>query len=235
MRGGGKMIRILIVDDHGVLRAGLAALLSAEAEMEVVGEAGSGRECMPLVKALKPDVVLMDINLPDTDGILLTRQVKKAFPETRVLMLTVHEDESLLKGALKGGASGYVIKRAVKAELINAIQAVMRGDLYVHPSMTRALLSSIGEDLHQAAGPAGNHGGIGQLTGREKDVLQLIAQGYTNAQIGKHLSISVRTVEYHRANLMAKLALTSRVELVRFAVDHGLVENGSNRQPGAHA
>ncbi|MFQ5340878.1 MAG: response regulator [Anaerolineae bacterium] len=211
-------IRILIADDHGVLRAGLRALLNAEPDVEVVGEAADGHEVLRLARALNPDVVLLDISMPGPGGIEVTRQVKQALPDTRVLILTVHEDESLLREAIQAGAAGYIIKRAVESELINAIHAVWRGDVYIHPAMTRALLQDV------APPHATDETLVEPLTRRETEVLQLIAQGYTNRQVAETLTISVRTVETHRANLMDKLGLRSRVELVRYAREHNLLE-----------
>lgn len=211
-------IRILIADDHGVLRAGLRALLSAESDLEVAGEAADGRETLRLVSELDPDVVLLDVNMPGPDGIEVTRRLKAVKPEVRVLILTVHEDEGLLREAIRAGASGYILKRAVESELIYAIHAVWRGDLYVHPAMTRALL----QDLHSTL--VADETPVEPLTPREMEVLRLIAEGHTNRQIAEVLSISVRTVESHRANLMSKLGLHSRVELVRYAKRHGFLE-----------
>jgi len=219
-----KNTKVLIVDDHGVLRAGLRALLEVEKSLDVVGEAGSGEEALELAKAARPDIVLMDISLPKMSGIEATRKLVQSNPSIRVLILTVHEDKSLLQEAIRAGASGYILKRAVKSELLSAIDAIGRGDLYVHPSMTRALLPT--SPLKKIA----NDGSIKALTPREIDVLRLIAHGYTNSQIGKQLNISVRTVEYHRGNLMGKLYLDSRVELVRFAAENGLLENKSGLQ-----
>ncbi len=210
--------RILIADDHGVLRAGLRALLNAEPDVEVVGEAADGHETLRLVRDLEPDVVLLDLSMPGPGGIEVTRQVKRVLPDTRVLILTVHEDESLLREAIQAGAAGYIIKRAVESELINAIRAVWRGDVYIHPAMTRVLLKDVAPARAPDEPPAE------PLTPRESEVLQLIAQGYTNRQIAEKLTISVRTVETHRANLMDKLGLRSRVELVRYAREHGLLE-----------
>mgnify|MGYP001137931491 CR=1 FL=1 len=211
-------IRIFIADDHGVLRAGLRTLLNAEPDMTVVGEAADGYEAIRLAEELRPDVVLLDISMPGPGGIEVTRRLRQRIPQTRVLILTVHEDESLLLEALRVGAAGYIIKRAVESELINAIHAVWRGDLYVHPAMTRALL----RDLQPSAIP--EESPPEPLTPREVEVLRLVAQGYTNRQIAEALNISVRTVETHRANLTAKLHLNSRVELVRYAREHGLLE-----------
>ncbi len=211
-------IRILIADDHGVLRAGLRALLNAEPDLEVVGEAADGDETLRLVRDVEPDVVLLDVSMPGPGGIEVTRQVKAALPQTRVLILTVHEDESLLQEAVGAGAAGYVIKRAVESELINAIRAVWRGDLYIHPAMTRALLRGV-----KPAAPSDEEV-VEPLTPRETEVLRLIALGYTNRQIAEKLTISVRTVETHRANLTDKLGLRSRVELVRYAREHDLLD-----------
>jgi two-component system response regulator NreC len=210
-------IRILIADDHGVLRAGLRALLSAEFEMEVVGEAADGNEVLDSVGKLCPDVVVLDINMPGPDGIEITRRLRESFPDARILILTVHEDESLLRAAIREGASGYIVKRAVGTELIDAIYAIWRGELYVHPTMTRALL----KDLHPTL--ISDETSAETLTPRETEVLRLIAEGHTNRQVAEILTISVRTVESHRANLMGKLGLDSRVELVRYAKRHSFL------------
>jgi len=210
-------VEIFLADDHGVLRAGLRALLNSEDDLEVVGEAASGDEALRLAAELRPDIVLLDLNMPGPGGIEITRQLREVLPETRVLVLTVHEDEGLLREAIDVGASGYIIKRAVESELINAIRAVARGDLYIHPSMTRALLR---EPAKRTRAPAGAQE---SLTPRETDVLRLIVRGYTNRQAAEELGLSVRTIETHRANLMGKLGLKSRVELVRWAADNDLL------------
>ena len=212
-------IRILIADDHGVLRAGLRALLSAESELEVIEEATNGEEALQLAQELQPDIVLMDISMPGATGIDVTRRLKQIMPDTRILILTVHEDEGLLQEAIQAGASGYIVKRAVESELIDAIRAVWRGDLYVHPTMTRALFKEISSPTSANTKDAP----VEALTPREVDVLQLIAQGYTNRQMADMLSISVRTVESHRSNLMGKLNMHSRVELVRYARENDLI------------
>jgi len=211
-------IRILIADDHGVLRAGLRSLLSAESELEVVDEASSGSEALILAGELQPDLILLDISMSDLGGIEVTRRLKEMLPNVRVLILTVHEDESLLQEAIQAGASGYIVKRAVESELIDAIRAVWRGDLYIHPAMTRALLKEMSPSRS-----SNNEAPVESLTPRETDVLRLIAQGYTNRQMADMLSISVRTVESHRSNLMGKLDLHSRVELVRYAKENHLI------------
>lgn len=211
-------IRILIADDHGVLRAGLRELLNAEPGFEVVGEAADGAEAISLSQKLQPDIVLMDLRMPGNGGIQTTRQLLEEQPDVSVLVLTVHDDDLLLREAIKAGASGYILKRAAESELIDAIWAVSRGDLYIHPAMTRSLFSDR-PDPAPATRPT-----AATLTPREVEVLQLVAQGYTNRQVAQLLTISVRTVESHRANLMDKLDLNSRVELVRFASRQGLLE-----------
>ncbi|RME09810.1 MAG: DNA-binding response regulator [Ardenticatenia bacterium] len=215
-------IRILIADDHGVLRAGLRALLNAEEEIEVVGEAADGVEAVRLVETLKPDIVLMDISMPGMNGLEATRLIRERAPDTRVLILSVHEDETLLQEAIRAGAAGYIIKRAVELELLSAIRAVWRGDIYVHPSLTGALLRGL--NLGASTSPHATDSSIDRLTPREKEVLRLIALGYTNQQIADELHISVRTVETHRANITSKLGMRSRARLVRYAREHGLID-----------
>ena len=210
-------LRILIADDHGVLRAGLRALLNTDPNFQVVGEAHDGSEALRQALDLRPDVVLADISMPGLSGIEIARQLREPLPSTCVLILTVHEDKSLLREAIQAGAAGYILKRAVESELIDAIRAVARGDLYVHPAMTRALLA----DSTPPANPSSVAADV--LSPREIDVLRLVALGYTNRQIADDLHLSVRTVENHRANLMDKLQLHSRVELVRYATEHHLL------------
>lgn len=210
--------RVLIADDHAVVRAGLRALLGAEPSLELVGEASGGVEAVELALRLRPDILLLDMSMPDQDGLAVTRQVRAQVPAARILILTVHEDVGLLREAIKAGASGYVVKRAAEAELIAAIATVLRGDLYVDPALLPSLL---GEEAPKAAAEQDTRE---PLTPRESEVLRLIAQGYTNRQIGEALTLSVRTVEGHRANLSAKLGMHSRVELVRYAREHGLIQ-----------
>lgn len=211
-------IRILIADDHGLLRAGLIALLSAEAGMEVIGEAENEDSAVTLAIREKPDLVLMDISMPDGGGIEATRRIRELAPEVRVLIMTVHEDKSLMQEAIRSGAMGYILKRAIKSELINAIHSVMRNDLYVHPAMARLLFTE-----NASTSPKQKRFAPEPLTVREIEVLKLIAQGYTNNQAATMLSISVRTVEYHRANLTAKLNLRNRVDLMRYAEENDLI------------
>jgi two-component system response regulator NreC len=213
-------IRTLIVDDHGVLRAGLRALLNTEPDLEVVGEASGGYQALVLAARLQPDVVLMDVSMPDLDGLEVTRQLAAQHSQARVLLLTIHEDEALLREAIRAGAAGYIIKRAVESELINAIRATAAGGTYVHPTLARALLDTV-------ARPSKERPSAEQLTPRETEVLTSIAQGYTNRQIAERLHLSVRTVETHRANVRAKLHISSRAGLVRYAAEHGLLDRQS--------
>jgi DNA-binding NarL/FixJ family response regulator len=211
-------IRLLVADDHGLLRAGLVALLNAETGMQVVGEAEDEHSAVSLAVEKKPDIVLMDISMPTSGGIEATRRIKQLVPEARILILTVHEDKGMMQEAIRAGAMGYILKRAIKSELVNAIHAVMRDEIYLHPAMARLLFmegsSSPSEETRRSPE---------ELTLREIEVLRLIARGYTNSQVAEKLHISVRTVEYHRSNLTAKLNLRSRSELMRYAEEKGLV------------
>lgn len=210
-------IRILIADDHPVVRSGVRALLESDSRLEVVGEAVNGDEAMRLAESLQPDLVLLDITMPNASGIAVTERLKAKYPNLVVLILTMHEDEGLLHEALRAGAAGYVIKRAEDSEIIGAILATHRGDIFVHPAMTRAL-------LHQPAQGEHRRGVVKDaLTPREVDVLRLLARGNTNRQIASLLGLSTRTVENHRANLMGKLGVASRVELMNYAEEHNLL------------
>jgi two-component system response regulator NreC len=209
-------IRVLIVDDHGVLRAGLRALLHGAADIQVVAEAGTGQEALQLAGRLRPDIMLLDISMPEVDGIEVVRRLSATCAATRVLIMTMHEDTSLLRAALGAGAAGYIIKRAAESELINAIQAVYRGELYIHPALTRSLF--------QNAPPAPLIPKAEGLTAREVEILRRIGQGHTNREIAEALTLSVRTVESHRASILGKLGMRSRAELARYAAQHGLLD-----------
>ena len=212
------MTKVLIADDHTIVRTGLRALLQAEASLVLVGEATGGYDALQLVEELKPDILVLDISMPDLDGISVTRQLQTQYPDLKILILTLHEDKALLREAIKSGASGYILKRAAETELISAIQIVMRGDMYVEPSMLRDLIDAPTQPMNKS------QDSLESLTPREIEVLKLIVQGYTNRLIGEELCISVRTVEGHRANLSDKLGTRSRVELVRYAREQGLLE-----------
>ena len=213
-------IRVLLADDHAVLRAGLRALLSREPDMEVVGEAASGSEALKKVEELQPDVVLMDISMPGMEGLEATAQIKQRAPGTKVLILTMHEDRRYLLPALKAGAAGYVVKRAADAELIGAIRAVQRGEAFLHPSMAKLL-------VEEYAGGRASGASEGQpLSDREGEVLRLIAEGLSYKEMADRLGISVKTVETYRERIKEKLSLHSRAELVRYALEQGLLRPG---------
>jgi DNA-binding NarL/FixJ family response regulator len=211
-------IRIIIIDDHGLIRAGLRALLEVEPEIQVVGEGENGEEALRLTGELQPDLVLLDVGMPGMDGIETTRRLMRLNPKIRVLILTVYEEESLLREAIQAGAGGYILKRAAEEELVTAIRAVDRGDMYVHPAMTRFLFKDMG--LQSSS----RHDGLEELTPREREVMGYIVRGFTNRQIAEMLYISQRTVEGHRASLFGKLGLKTRVELVEYVEKHGLTD-----------
>jgi DNA-binding NarL/FixJ family response regulator len=219
MMNGGRKIRILIADDHPVLRRGLRALIEEEPDMEVVGEAGNGLEAVQLAERLRPDVVIMDISMPELDGLEATRRIRERSPSTYILILTVHAHERYLFPVLKAGASGYVRKTAADEELIEAIRVVARGDVFLYPSATRMLL-----DDYLAQVRAGREqDSYESLSEREREILRLLAEGHTNAEIAQKLNLSVKTVETYRTRIMEKLYLRTRAELVRYALRKGLI------------
>ena len=194
----------------------MRTLLTAEPEFDVVGEAADGYGALQLAIQLDPDIILLDINMPGISGIELTRQLKEKLPSLCVLILTVYEDEELLRESIRAGAAGYIVKRAAASELIDAIKAVGRGDMYIHSVMVRPLLREL-----LPSPPASESTPHEPLTPRESEVLRLLAQGFTNRQIAEKLHLSIRTVESHRENVMDKLNLASRADLVRYAKEHG--------------
>lgn len=210
-------IRILIVDDHRILRAGLKTLFSPDPNLEVVGEAANAEEAILIADQTRPDVILMDITMPESNSLETIRRLVEQRPHTRILILTMHEDSALIQAYLQAGAAGYIIKRAAESELVDAIYAVWRGMIYVHPSLMQTIMAT------ERPTPPPARGYTEPITVREKEILSLIARGYTNRQIAALLNISTRTVETHRAHLMEKLNLHSRVELARYAEEHGLI------------
>jgi two-component system response regulator NreC len=212
-------IKVLIADDHAIVRTGLRSILLAEPSLHLVGEATGGNEAVKLVAELNPDILVLDISMPDLDGISVTKQLKSLDPDLKILILTIHEDKALLREAVRVGASGYILKKAAEADLIAAIHIVLRGDMYVDPSMVREIIEDPTESANSQQKSISE-----PLTPREIDILKLIVQGYTNRQIGEELTISVRTVEGHRANLSSKLGLRNRVELVRYAREYGYLD-----------
>ena len=210
--------RVLIADDHAIVRTGLRALLKGEAGLELVGEASSGEEALQLAESLHPDILVLDLSMPVLDGIQVTKKIKEVLPGVRVLILTVHEDEALLREAIRVGAAGYILKGAAEDELIAAIHTVQMGEIYVHPKMVRNIL--VEPPKPNAPTPRPDE----LLTPRELDVLSRIVQGYTNRQMAEELTLSIRTVEGYRANLTEKLGLHNRADLVRYARQHGLLD-----------
>lgn len=216
-----RRIRLLLVDDHAVVRSGLRMLLQAEPDMVIVGEAENGMSGVAKAQELRPDVVLMDITMPDMNGIEATRAIKRVCPGAAVLALTMHEDKTYFFEMLNAGASGYVPKRAAPDELVSAIRTVFEGEVFLYPSLAKTLVQDY--LVKGKAGPSGSQGMSDLLTGREREVLTLIAEGMHNRDIAERLTISVKTVSRHRENIMRKLNLHDRVDLVKYAVEKGLI------------
>ncbi|PIV26535.1 MAG: DNA-binding response regulator [Anaerolineae bacterium CG03_land_8_20_14_0_80_58_20] len=213
-------IRLLLVDDHAVVRSGLKMLLASEADVEIVGEAGSGSEAVSAAGSARPDVILMDIGLPDMTGIEAARVIKSQFPKIAIVALTIHEDEEYFFKMLEAGASGYVPKRAAPEELLTAIRAAALGEVYLYPSLAKLLVKDYLSQEHAAEHKPTLDG----LTAREQEVLSLLAEGAANDRIAGSLVISPETVERHRENIMHKLNLHSRSELVRYAIRKGIIK-----------
>ena len=214
------MTRLLLVDDHAVVRSGLKMLLSGHSEMEIVGEADSAAGALQEAERTHPDVILMDIGLPDKTGIEATREIKARFPDIKIVALTIHEDEEYFFQMLDAGASGYVPKRAAPDELITAIRAAAAGEVYLYPSLAKLLV----RDFLNAEKPTGEKSNLDGLTDREHEVLTHLAEGASNNEIAAALVISPKTVERHRENIMRKLNLHSRSELVRYAIRKGIIK-----------
>jgi len=213
-------LRILVVDDHTLVRAGIRALLGPAPNIEVVGEADDGLSAQTQVRALHPEVVLMDIAMPRMGGVEATRRIKEEFPDVQVLALTVHDNEEYLFQMLRAGACGYVLKKARPAELVDAIEAASRGETFLYPSMAKSLVGDYlrrvesGEETDTYA----------RLTTREREILKLLAEGYTSPEIAEFLHLSVKTVSAHRQHIMEKLDLHRPAELIKYAIRKGLVE-----------
>lgn len=213
-----KQIKVFLADDHAVLRAGLRMLIDAQPDMQVVGEAEDGEEAVGQVVSLKPDIALLDVNMPKLDGLEALRRLKGASSQARVLILSMYDDEGYLRRALEMGASGYILKKAADSELMAALRAVARGEVYVYPSLTHLLVNRY----------LGREGGkpspsVVELTEREEEVLRLLAEGHTSEQVGQRLALSAKTVDTYKARVMEKLGLRSRVDLVRYALRNGLL------------
>jgi two-component system, NarL family, response regulator NreC len=213
-------IRLLLVDDHEIVRTGISMLLESENDLSIIGQASSGAQALELASKLQPDVVIMDITLPDISGIEVTRQLKALHPEIAVVALTIHEDQQYFFEMLQAGADGYVPKRAASEDLIKAIHAAFSGEVFIYPSLAKVLVSDF---LNQASDEKAKES-VNGITAREQEVLEMLAAGKTNEDIAAALSISKHTVARHRENVMRKLGLHSRSELVKYAIRKGLIE-----------
>lgn len=208
-------IRILIVDDHAIFREGIRALLTDNEELEIVGEAGDGREALEKIQQLEPDVAIMDVAMPLMDGLEATRRIHKEYPGVRVLILTQYDSKEYVLPSLRAGASGCVPKRVVASELVSAIRAVHDGESFLHPSVAKLLV----EDYLQRT----ERDPYDTLTRREREVLKLVAEGHTNRDIAEMLAVSVKTVLGHRTNVMEKLGIHNRTDLIKYAIRKGLI------------
>jgi DNA-binding NarL/FixJ family response regulator len=218
---GHEKIRVLVVDDHTIVREGVRLLLEAQADIEVIGEAADGQQALKLVRQFRPDLVVMDIQMPNLNGLEATRTIKQEFPQIHILALTMYESDDYFFQVLNAGASGYVLKKAASADLLTAIRAVHSGDVFLYPSVARRLVSDYlgrvksGEEKNSYDG----------LTAREREVLKLIAEGHTNQVIAEKLVISPSTVQTHRTRIMQRLNLHSRAELIQYARRKGLLDS----------
>jgi two-component system, NarL family, response regulator NreC len=218
-------IRVLLVDDHAIVRTGLKAVLARAADIEVVGEASDGEEALALVERLDPDVLVMDVSMPKMDGMATTRELTKRGTRPRVLVLTMHVEEEYLVPLLEAGAAGYLVKSIADRDLVDAVRAVSRGDMYVRPTAARVLA----RELTRKDPEAEDRKRFEKLTARERDVLRLTAQGFSAPEIGERLFISPKTVDTYKQRIGEKVALTHRADYVRFALRLGLL--GDDREP----
>lgn len=210
-------VRVLIADDHTIVRSGVRLLLATEPDIDVIGEARDGVEALAEIELLQPDVVLMDIAMPGLDGLAATREIKSRWPQINIIVLTMHRQDEYFFEALRAGASGYILKGAETSDLINAVRVANRGEVFLYPSMAQRLVKDYLSRDSSTSGPA--------LSAREKEILQLLAEGYSNQEIAEKLVLSPSTVHTHRSNLMSKLGLNTRHELVEYARRRGLVRD----------
>lgn len=214
-----QKIRVLVVDDHTIVRDGISALLALAGDIEVVGEAVNGNEALKMVSKLEPDVVLMDVAMPIMDGLEATRRISKDFPKTKVLVITQHDDKEYVFPVIESGASGLISKAGASSELASGIRAVYNGDSFLSPSVAKLLV----ENYQQTAGDRTQLDPYGRLTEREREILKLLAEGFGTQEIAEMLVITRKTVEGHKTNLMAKLGIHNKIDLVKYALRRGII------------
>lgn len=212
-------LRVVLADDHPIMRKGLRLLVNEQADMEVVGEADNGREAIAVAQRLHPDVVVMDISMPELNGLKATEKLKELCPETKILTLTRHSDDGYLQQLLQAGSSGYVLKQSNPDELVRAIHAVANGQIYLDPAVIGTVVNKLGRHVPRGMPPGK------KLSGREDEVLHLIAQGYLSKEVAARLRISIKTVEAHKANGMEKMGMKNRIDLVRYAMLQGWLQD----------
>jgi two-component system response regulator NreC len=212
-------VRVLICEDHSIVRDGLRMLLESQPDLEVVGEASNGREAVAQARETRPDVVIMDVSMPELSGLEATRLIKSERPEVQVLVLTMYESDEYFFRALEAGASGYVLKKAATQDLITATRAVARGEAFLYPSVAKKLVGDYVRRMQSGVEPTG----YASLSERERELLKLIADGLSNQQIAEQLAITVSTVQTHRSHILDKLSLKTTADLIKYAVRHGLV------------
>lgn len=212
-------LRVVLADDHQIMRKGLRLLVNEQADMEVVGEADNGREAIAVAQRLRPDVVVMDVSMPELNGLKATEQLKELCPETKILTLTRHSDDGYLQQLLQAGSSGYVLKQSNPDELVRAIHAVANGQIYLDPAVMGTVVKKLGRHVPRGMPPGK------KLSGREDEVLHLIAQGYLSKEVAARLRISIKTVEAHKANGMEKMGMKNRIDLVRYAMLQGWLQD----------
>ena len=212
------MLRIVLAEDHSTVREGIKMLVNAQDDMQVIGEAGNGSAAIDTVRATRPDIVVMDVSMPEMNGLKATRKLKSEFPDLKILTLTRHADDSFLEQLIGAGASGYVLKQSAPAELINAIRAVSLGNAYLDSSLTGRVMGGFASKTLRGEGRS-------EVSDRENEVLRMIALGYSNKEIAAGLDLSVKTVEAHKANAMRKMKMRGRIDIVRYAVLQGWLED----------
>lgn len=213
-------IGVMLVDDHAIVRSGLTMLINSNEDMRVIAAADNGKDAVRIAREVRPDVVVMDLNMPGENGMVSTARIKSEMPEVEILVLTMHEDRDYLFRVLKAGASGYILKSAADMDVMSAIRTVARGEAYLYPNAAKSLIREYVQTMKLQGEDGSSHG----LTRREREILSLIANGYSNKQMAEALHISVKTVETHRSHIVEKLQLRTRAELVQYAIQQGLLD-----------